>query len=441
LQQKETPRPHRKRKPNYHQGPRHFKRSESHMKSLRKTICEVWKTKLYSDVDVYCAEDSGMVKTHRLVLAALSPFLRDVLASQDPYCNGESCLIYLQDVSSSVLADFLGRVCGGEDELAEVDPSLEFLGFGGLGLILEMSEQASTRIKVEPEFYGEYEPEPDPDFWAADDFGGNNDNNKEDEEDTSSANVDKHYLQTANVDFQRRIANDVDFQRRIAWNCFEPLDKTMAKCTMCTTMVKTVQGCTSSMLNHLRRDHPKLSGLLEEDSEEEQWNKDSSPDMEEPLKRKHSKTKAMVAVKSSRDRSPHLDKGLQRRSLAWNYFQPVDKEVAMCSACRGLIKTDNGTGTMLNHLRRTHPDLHSQLKKECDEQQQRVPDSIPEVEPDSELRKNEMSEEAVRSSPVWRFFKLDPEDENQIRCGTCEKVGWVRICRLGWDRLGQVSSG
>jgi hypothetical protein len=402
LQQKETPRPHRKRKPNYYQGPRHFKRSESHMKSLSKTICEVWKTKLYSDVDVYCAEDSGLVKTHRLVLAALSPFLRDVLASQDRYCNGESCVVYLQDVSSSVLADFLGRVCGGEDELAEVDPSLDFLGFGGLGLILEMSEQASTRIKVEPEFYGEYEPEPDPDFWAADDFGGNNDNNVEDEEDTSTANV--------------------DFQRRIAWNCFEPLDKTMAKCTMCTTMVKTVQGCTSSMLNHLRRDHPELRGLLEEDCEEDQWNKDISPDMEEPRKRKHSKGKATVAVKSSRDRSPHEDKRLQRRSHAWNYFQPVDKKVAMCSACRGLIKTDNGTGSMLNHLRRTHPDLHSQLKKECDEQQ-RVLDSIPEVEPDSELRKNEMSEEAVRSSPVWRFFRLDPEDENQIRCGTCEKVG------------------
>ncbi len=165
-----------------------------------------------------------------------------------------------------------------------------------------------------------------------------------------------------------------------------------------------------------------MSGLLEKDCEEEQWNKDISPDDEEPGKRKHSKGKAMVAVKSSRDRSPHLDKRLQQRSLAWNYFQPVGKKVAMCMKCRGLIKTDNGTGPMLNHLRRTHPDLHSQLKKVCDEQQ-RVLDSIPEVEPDSELRKNEMSEEAVRSSPVWRFFKLDPEDENQIKCGTCEKVG------------------
>jgi len=99
----------------------------------------------------------------------------------------------------------------------------------------------------------------------------------------------------------------------------------------------------------------------------------------------------------------------------------------MCSACSALIKTDNGrTGSMLNHLRRAHPDLHGKLEKDRDEQQ-RILDSIPEVEPDSELRKNEMSEEAVRSSPVWRFFKLDPEDENQIRCGTCEKVGLVRL--------------
>ncbi len=54
--------------------------------------------RLYSDVDVYCGEDSGVVRTHRLYLAAMSPFLREVLLSDD--CAHEDFSLLLPEVSS-----------------------------------------------------------------------------------------------------------------------------------------------------------------------------------------------------------------------------------------------------------------------------------------------------------------------------------------------------
>ena len=39
--------------------------------------------------------------------------------------------------------------------------------------------------------------------------------------------------------------------------------------------------------------------------------------------------------------------------------------------------------------------------------------------------KSEMTEAAVKSSPVWRFFKPDLDNENHVRCLTCDKVIFV----------------
>ncbi len=64
------------------------------------------------------------------------------------------------------------------------------------------------------------------------------------------------------------------------------------------------------------------------------------------------------------------------------------------------------------------------------EEQKRILDSIPETDADADLpevgdAKNEMSEAAIKSSPVWRFFKRDPDDENLLRCQSCDKVCWT----------------
>ena len=58
--------------------------------------------------------------------------------------------------------DFLDNVCGGHDEIAEVHPSLEFLGFGflpELGAPGFVSSLTEASIKTEPEPFSYFEPE------------------------------------------------------------------------------------------------------------------------------------------------------------------------------------------------------------------------------------------------------------------------------------------
>jgi hypothetical protein len=54
----------------------------------------------YSDVEVCCGLDNVVVHTHRIFLSALSPFLREVLLTQE-LAAGDDILLHLPDVSSS----------------------------------------------------------------------------------------------------------------------------------------------------------------------------------------------------------------------------------------------------------------------------------------------------------------------------------------------------
>ena len=65
---------------------------------------------------------------------------------------------------SEILSEFLDRVCSGRDELAEVHPSLEFLGFGvgfGVGVTSFAADIVSAEnfIKSEPDNLSFLEPE------------------------------------------------------------------------------------------------------------------------------------------------------------------------------------------------------------------------------------------------------------------------------------------
>ena len=64
---------------------------------------------MYSDIEISCGVDSGVVKGHRLLLAAVSPFLREVfLADEFQFCDHQQFSLFLPDVSSGCLKkDFL----------------------------------------------------------------------------------------------------------------------------------------------------------------------------------------------------------------------------------------------------------------------------------------------------------------------------------------------
>ena len=86
-------------------------------------------------------------------------------------------------IFAGILTNFLGKVCSGNNELAEIDPSLDFLRFGGPSFVSDLSE---TKKKNEPEHMEYFEAEPIPDF-STDDFAGYDvgasDKNDDDDED------------------------------------------------------------------------------------------------------------------------------------------------------------------------------------------------------------------------------------------------------------------
>ena len=60
---------------------------------------------------VFCGEDSGEIRTHKLFLAALSPYLSQVLSAQDS--DQDDLALVLPDVSSGWnLFRFLGKFTG-----------------------------------------------------------------------------------------------------------------------------------------------------------------------------------------------------------------------------------------------------------------------------------------------------------------------------------------
>ena len=77
---------------------------------VASSLTEFWKRNLFYDVIIYCGIDGGIVKSHRLVLAGLSPVFQSVLkmAEQDPAtASTDETIIILPDVSSKVLLLFL----------------------------------------------------------------------------------------------------------------------------------------------------------------------------------------------------------------------------------------------------------------------------------------------------------------------------------------------
>ena len=88
-------------------------------------------TKLFSDVNVFCGLDRRVVKTSRLFLCGLSKYLCKVFLDHSSFYSEEIALI-LPDMDSATLSDFLKNVCSGRNNLAKVDKSLKFLGFGNV---------------------------------------------------------------------------------------------------------------------------------------------------------------------------------------------------------------------------------------------------------------------------------------------------------------------
>ena len=117
-------------------------------------------------------------------------------------------------------------------------------------------------------------------------------------------------------------------------------------------------------------------------------------------------------VEAKRGRPPKT-----KRSFIWSYFAPMESdESAMCFSCGDAFKTKAGnTTTLISHLRFKHPEVYEQVKVSQNEEhlvkaRQKLLEVVPKsLDVFSQDRIGEapleMSQLAVRSSPIWTIFK------------------------------------
>ena len=81
------------------------------------------------DVELVCAGNQ-IVRVHRLVLAALSPFFRKIFMDWGPAMEIDTNIV-LVEVEAEAMRGFLQKVYQGDLSIAVTDPSLAHLNFDG----------------------------------------------------------------------------------------------------------------------------------------------------------------------------------------------------------------------------------------------------------------------------------------------------------------------
>lgn len=377
--------------------------------TLRQGVCDAWRTKLYSDVNVVCGVDGGVVKTHQLILGALSPYLKGILSNEDRF--HEDLSLVLPDISSKVLSSFLNRVCSGDRGEARVDPSLAYLGFDSVDLELISKCQQVPAVKSEPDGFSNMEYELTP---------------PEQIEDIDQASADEFYgMPDADDSFEekkrfrkKRRTHGLRKNRSLTWEYFDRISNTTASCNTCKLVVKTEAGNTSGMAAHLRVVHPDK--YREMKVSKNGRGAEESSDKEIPDVKVKDEPDESIADEPENDESDRPKR--KKRSRIWKYFEQEDANTAKCLSCKASIRTEMGnTSGMANHLRGTHQKLFKEFQESK---------SDPSFQPtqresqQAEVPKRRLNELTAKSSPVWQFFD-DAEDE-QVRCVECDKT-FVRV--------------
>ena len=96
--------------------------------SLVQGISTFWKEKTFTDIEIHCGQDGKTIKAHRLVLAALSPLLRNAFESV-PFADTDVVVI-VPDVDSILLLALLDTIYNGCDDGVLIPSELQFLNIG-----------------------------------------------------------------------------------------------------------------------------------------------------------------------------------------------------------------------------------------------------------------------------------------------------------------------
>ena len=116
--------------------------------TLIQAIARFWKEKTFSDVQIFCGNRTSCIKTHSLILGALSPLIKKLIETV-PRNDNEDVIIILPDTNHNLLINFLDKIYNGSNDEFYISPELEFLEIGYHRASTTRPEQISKKIQDE----------------------------------------------------------------------------------------------------------------------------------------------------------------------------------------------------------------------------------------------------------------------------------------------------
>ena len=409
-------------------------------KTLAKEVRTFWKEKTFCDVDIHCGLDGGVIQSHCLVLASLSPVFKSVLRPiYDNYTDNERAVLIIPGIHSSKLTNFLNDVYTGSACEVSIDKELQFLKF---------------TAEIIHETFEIFEP-------------------------SKPSGMQNRQKGTVFELDRKTNENCSKSNNSCIWEYYSTVDKKLATCDDCSeAVVVAAWGDLSELTSHLKTHHPKLFKEFEckVSKEDIDFHNDTSPfntrtgnrkrkrnlecqekQTEESLhdgKDEVSKTNRAVDLKMKDEERQEVEINVpkrrrkkrrgrrlkkqnpdgeevendepqksnnairmrkEKRSLCWRYFSSISGKQAQCNKCQKLVLTLGGSTTIMSrHLTKHHPDIFSEFSKlrELQVGQKRPAGKIvPTPKSDVTL--------GPKSSVVWDFFV--PAGPEAAKCHICEQ--------------------
>ena len=399
------------------------------LNEIEKTVADevekFWKAKTFSDLDIHCGMDGGVIQAHCVVLASISPVFKRVLKPiYDHYTDNERAVLIVPGIQSTVLKKFLDCVYDGNTDEAFVDKELEFLEFTA-----DRIEDICEEIPKQ-------------------------------ELQQNSGNAVMYSLDQLKLDdLVRNPDNHI-------WEFFSTVDKKLATCDDCSeAIVIEPWGHVGGLISHLKRFHQPLFDEYEakisknqslsqnninakivnrkrkQSDIESHWN-EMYEDGDETRAIKYERMDERVNTVGKRrkkkrrgkpnknDKEESIDgdwepkalkgrgktmKRKEKRSLCWRYFSAISDKQAQCNKCEQLVQTLGGSTTIMSrHLTKQHPDIFSEFSKLREIQ-------LGQKNPGGKIAPLPKSEVTLgpKSSLVWDFFV--PAGHDAAKCHICEQ--------------------
>ncbi len=388
----------------------------------------------FSDAVISC-RGGVQIRSHRVVLAALSPMLR--LALETDGLKEEDSVLLMPGVEPVEMAEFLRGALRGGADLAPIPDSLLCMG---------ISYQPAcnlNKIKQEDEYnfnYDYYRDDPDimtyePDVNETANFIGHEDP-IEHEKKRSVAGRKEPKKPSEVWQYFRKQGNGETVQ-----------------CLQCLKEFRFNSGSTSTMFRHLRKAHDYMQETQNTIEIEGvcQWAVTPNKTPRQPNILLTTTKPEPLEVSGDVSLPPELvapatpsKKIPVQRSNIWKFFEH-DKETSLstCNECKKQFTTSSGTSTMSRHLKTKHKHLYDELEQlneedklersKREEEKAKEKDTAEEsieVQGETEAREGEdgkenrpkektKGEKRQRSS-VWKYFQR-VKDESAC-CNQCGKV-------------------